>query len=144
MNKLINALSIVALALILSACYRSELNLPPGDAEAGRATFVLLQCNECHSMEGVQYAGSESHDINESLGGQTTKVKTYAELVTSIINPSHKLSRGDTGNTVTEDGTSMMRSYNETMTVEELTNLVTFLESKYEIWVPNDYQYPVP
>jgi hypothetical protein len=144
MNKLINALSIVAVVLVLSACNRSEFNLPPGNAEVGRATFVLLQCNECHSVEGVQYAGSGFHSINVSLGGQTTKVKTYTDLVTSIINPSHKISRGDTGSTVTEDGTSMMRSYNETMTVEELTNLVTFLESKYEVWVPNYYQYPAP
>jgi sulfur-oxidizing protein SoxX len=68
-------------------------------------------------------------------------VKTYADLVTSIINPSHKLSRGFDNNTVTTEGESQMRSYNEYMTVEELTDIVTFLESKYEIWVPTYYNY---
>tara|TARA_R110002110_G_scaffold77194_11_gene202882 strand:+ start:301 stop:690 length:390 start_codon:yes stop_codon:yes gene_type:complete len=129
---------------LLSGCNRSEFNLPPGDDEAGRATFVLLQCNECHAVEGVQYVGSDAHDIKVNLGGKTTRVKSYADLVTSIINPSHKLSRGTNNNTVTPEGDSMMRSYNEYMTVEELTDLVTFLESRYEIWVPTHYDYQTP
>lgn len=133
---------LVLLMLVLFAgCDNREFNLPQGDVEAGRATFALLQCNECHSVEGATYVGSNLHDINVYLGGKTTEVKTYADLVTSIINPSHRLSRGGVNNTTTPDGQSRMRNYNEFMTVEELTNLVTFLESRYEIWVPTTYGY---
>ena len=135
---------VIYMVLMLGACGRSQFNLPPGDAEAGRVTFILLQCNECHSVQGIQYAGSESHQINVQLGGKTTQVKTYADLVTSIIHPSHTLSRGHNPETITADGQSRMRTYNELMTVEELTNLVTFLESKYEVWVPTHYQYRAP
>jgi sulfur-oxidizing protein SoxX len=135
------AFFLVGLCIAISGCTNPDFNLPVGNEEAGRATFALLQCNECHSVEGVHYVGSEIHDINVKLGGPTTKVKTYADLVTSIINPSHKLSRGFDNNTVTTEGESQMRSYNEYMTVEELTDIVTFLESKYEIWVPTYYNY---
>lgn len=134
-------LFLVAWGLLISGCTNPDFNLPVGDVEAGRATFALLQCNECHSAEGVHYVGSNVHDINVRLGGPTTKVKTYADLVTSIINPSHKLSRGLNNNTVNAEGESEMRSYNEFMTVEELINLVTFLETRYEIWVPTYYDY---
>lgn len=131
---------VIAFLLSLVGCSQKEFNLPPGDAEAGRATFVLLQCNDCHSVEGVEYVGGG--DIDVRLGGKTTKVKSYADLVTSVINPSHKLSRGQDPSTVSSEGESTMRDYNEVMTVQELVNLVTFLQSKYEIWVPEHYTYP--
>ena len=138
--KIFNIVVLLVLVLI-SGCENREFNLPEGDIESGRATFVLLQCNECHTVADVVYVGSDQHDINVTLGGKTTRVKTYADLLTSIINPSHRLSRGNTSKTATAEGKSRMRSYNEFMTVEELTNLVTFLESRYEIWVPNNYVY---
>ena len=140
-KKLPRCLFVFLSLAMVTACNNREFNLPPGDVEAGRATFVLLQCNECHTVKGVPYMGSDHHEIKVSLGGKTTRVKSYADLVTSIINPSHRLSREGVNNTTTDDGQSRMQNYNEFMTVEELINLVTFLESRYEIWVPTTYDY---
>ncbi|MEM7366095.1 MAG: cytochrome C [Pseudomonadota bacterium] len=130
-----------SLCLLCVACNPQErgFNLPPGDANVGKANFVLLQCNECHSVGDVPYVGRK---LNVQLGGVSTRVKTYGDLVTSIINPSHKLSRGSDPVTQTETGESVMRNYNETLTVQELIDLVAFLQSEYEVWVPDYYSYP--
>ena len=61
-------------------------------------------------------------------GGKVTSIKTYAELVTSVINPSHKIAKGYASSSVQRAGTSLMRNYNDVMTVTELTDLVTFLQ----------------
>jgi hypothetical protein len=126
--------------LMLGACEQQDkgFNLPAGNAAQGKANFVLLQCNECHSVSDVAYVGKS---INVKLGGLTTQVKTYGDLVTSIINPSHKLSRGDDLTTRTADGTSAMRNYNDFLTVQELIDLVAFLQDEYELWVPEYYKY---
>lgn len=131
-----------ALCLLCIACNPQErgFNLPPGDAEVGKANFVLLQCNECHTVGDVPYVGKK---LNVELGGVSTRVRTYGDLVTSIINPSHKLSRGNDPATMTESGESVMRNYNETLTVQELIDLVAFLQGEYEVWVPDYYSYPV-
>ncbi|MEJ6705748.1 MAG: hypothetical protein QNL15_16300, partial [Pseudomonadales bacterium] len=74
--------------------------------------------------------------IRVNLGGKTTQIKTYGDLVTSIIHPSHKLSRRYNPETMTETGESTMRNYNDVMSVQELIDLVEFLQSQYEIWCP--------
>ena len=63
-----------------------------------------------------------------ALGGEVTRIQTYGELVTSIINPSHRLAEGYPVDTVSVDGKSRMRNYNDVMTVTELTDLVMFLQ----------------
>ena len=129
----------------MSACDTREFVLPPGDAAAGQATFVELGCNNCHSVtDKVAHEPTAEQSIHVKLGGTVTRVKTYPDLVTSIINPSHKLSRGANAMTVTEDGASKMPNHNETMTVQQLVDLTTFLEQTYQIWVPphNVYYYP--
>ena len=52
--------------------------LPEGNAEAGKRSFVELNCNQCHSVEGIQWAGSEAMgDVLVPLGGDVTSIKTY-------------------------------------------------------------------
>ena len=117
-------------------------NLPRGDAEQGRMTFILLQCSDCHSVSGVPWTGdSTGNKLNVTLGGKVTQIQTYDDLVTSIINPSHRLARGDSPGTTLENGESAMRNYNELMTVQELIDLVEFLQTKYEVWIPEYYTY---
>lgn len=120
--------------------------LPPGDAEAGKATFVELGCNGCHSIKGriERLPITTDADIHVVLGGEVTRVKTYGDLVTSIINPSHKLSRGNDSRTLTEDGDSLMPTYNSKMTVEQMLNLTTMLQQSYKVWVPNYAPYYFP
>ena len=61
-------------------------------------------------------------------------MKTYAELVTSVINPSHRIASGYSADELTDEaGDSKMRNYNDIMTVTDLIDLVAFLESHYEL-----------
>ena len=148
MRHLIFASTLTALTLASAGCEQQSKGfaLPPGDYDRGKASFVDLGCPACHSIEGVVSKLEAGGDpvIEVVLGGPVTRVKTYGDLVTSIINPSHKLSRGDTPVTVNDDGSSKMPYYNDVMTVQELVDVTTFLQGTYSVWVPeyNMYYYP--
>jgi len=58
-------------------------------------------------------------------------LKSYSELVTSVINPSHELIRHRRAEDVSQDGQSLMVVYNDVMTVSELSDIVAFLETRY-------------
>ena len=130
---------IVLCALLSSGCDRgpsstASLVLPEGDAAAGEAAFVGLHCNDCHSIAGREDLDNQHEPIMRvQLGGVTTHITTYGELVTSIINPSHKISRRYQKAPYARDGASEMRNYNDLMTVSQLNNLVTFLQAQYEL-----------
>jgi hypothetical protein len=110
-------------------------SLPEGNNEDGKLVLFKYQCLACHQIKGIE----PSPDLNNNpefsvrLGGKSTKVKTYADLLTSVINPSHKFARGYKLDTIQTDGVSKMTNYNDVMTVTELVNLVTFLQSNYEL-----------
>lgn len=129
--------AIVSIVLLLSACNPQArgFSLPPGDADRGRAAFVSLGCPQCHTVVGEPSLQVAEPQLQISLGGRTTRVKTYGDLVTSIINPSHRISATGPG-TTNADGTSAMRAYNDVMTVQQLVDLVTFLQDHYEIYIP--------
>jgi len=118
-------------------------SLPEGNVDKGRTTFIELECNACHSVGDIErVAGREGPDINIELGGRVTTVKTYGNLVTSVINPSHKTSRRYIKqNIATEGGELKMVVYNEIMTVQQLVDLVTYLESNYEVVPANRTEY---
>ena len=131
---------IISLAPFLAGCEGQSRGfaLPQGDKEAGAATFVLLNCNHCHSISGaIEKLPDGDANISYELGGEVTRIRTYGDLVTSIINPSHKLSRVN-AEYVTEEGQSRMRRYNDFMTVQELVDLTAYLESTYQL-VPPPY-----
>jgi L-cysteine S-thiosulfotransferase len=145
--------AILVYAAVLTACMpgpesASGFRLPDGDADRGLTAFTELQCHACHSVEGLelQYLGTSAADVK--LGGTVTRVKTYGELVTSIINPSHKLAPGYRADEVSVDGESLMTlaRLNDIMTVQQLIHLVAFLQARYEIvpprYDPYGYVYP--
>jgi len=102
-----------------------------------------MQCHQCHSLKGEQLPAIPDQDPPYvELGGQVTQVRTYGQLVTSIINPTHKLAVGYPKELVSEDGVSKMYNYNQFMTVQELTDIVMFLQPYYEVVVP-EFRYPI-
>ena len=105
---------------------------PDGDIEEGKTTFKRLACNSCHTVSDIEWVGG-SDSLNIKLGGKVSSLKSYGDLVTSVINPSHKIAGRYKYPTATEDGLSKMKNYNELMTVQELIDIVTFLQSEYEI-----------
>ena len=109
-------------------------SLPEGNVEAGQVVFINYQCLSCHTLEGVEQPDIvKDANISVKLGGKSTVVKTYAELVTSIINPSHKIATRYPIGMVKEEGKSKMTVFNDVMTVTELVDLVQFLQTKYEL-----------
>ena len=129
---------------LLAACdpQARGFSLPSGDAEQGRNAFVELGCRACHRVVDDETLGTINPEagLQIDLGGRTTRVKTYGDLVTSIINPSHRISTIGP-NTTDADGNSTMLVYNDVMTVTQLIDLVTFLQESYEIYIPQT-QFP--
>jgi hypothetical protein len=108
--------------------------LPDGDAAQGKAEFVAFRCYDCHSIVEVDLPErEESEQTIVALGGEVSRIKTYGELVTSIINPSHRLAKGFAPEEVAEDGESKMTNYNDAITVSQLIDLVAFLQSHYKL-----------
>jgi sulfur-oxidizing protein SoxX len=134
-------LLLVLLTLGLFACKSGPespkgFSLPEGDIAKGEATFMKYQCLACHTLEGVEDESMiKVFEQPVRLGGRSSIVKTYAQLVTSIINPSHKLAPRSINfeSVVTEDGFSKMQVFNDVMTVTELVNIVAFLQPKYNV-----------
>jgi hypothetical protein len=144
---------IVALTGLLSLSACDDMNavgftLPRGDEAAGERTFVEMACNDCHSVVGRDELRADATPyMDVALGGPTERIRTYGQLVTAIINPSHRIAEGYQGEPFVVDGVSQMQNYNDALTVTQLINLVTFLEAQYELvplsgteYVP--YEYP--
>lgn len=142
----LSAICFVAI-MTLGGCDRDLMSergfsLPEGDTTAGREAFLYMQCNQCHTIKGLELPTIPEAEPYVELGGTVTKVKTYGELVTSIINPSHKLADGYAKGVVSEDGVSNMYVYNRHMTVQELIDLVMFLQPHYDVIAPS-FEYRV-
>ena len=147
--KLISMLTVLAVAVAcLSGCERDRMSergfsLPEGDPVAGRDTFIYMQCHQCHTVKGETFPALPGLDPPYvELGGSVTRVKSYGELVTAIINPSHKLASGYAVEVVSEEGESNMYIYNQYMTIQELVDLVMYLQPYYDVVVPR-YDYRV-
>jgi sulfur-oxidizing protein SoxX len=117
--------------------------LPDGDVERGKAQYIALQCNACHENQYVpQLVSDTPAPISVVLGGQSARIRTYGELVTSIINPSHRIAHRFSKVVADESG-SLMTNYNSMMTVSELIDLVAFVQSSYELPPLQTTAYPV-
>jgi sulfur-oxidizing protein SoxX len=129
----------VMLCLIacLAGCAKQDdmgYTLPPGNAERGQAAFITFRCFDCHRVQGVELPLAEQSDqAVVELGGNANRAKTYGELVTGIINPSHNLAKGYTPSLVAQEGKSRMTVYNDVMTVSQLIDIVAFLQAHYEL-----------
>lgn len=115
--------------------------LPDGDPEIGRQVFASQSCTDCHRVAGEDLGESDpSGPVSITLGGRTTRVRSYGELVTSVINPSHRIAPNRGPEAVTPQGDSVMPNYNSVLTVQELVDIVAFLQGTYEV-VPPAYEY---
>ena len=142
MRFALRAFVALTLGSALSACDSvpsGGLVLPEGDASEGRELFVDFHCHSCHVVRGVELPSAEfEREHQVSLGGQ--RAKTYADLVTSVINPSHRVSRRYR-DADSEEQASPMAVYNDVMTVGELVDIVAFLQEQYEVQSVPRYRY---
>lgn len=149
MKRQIVGMSGLVLTMALAGCVPGPTSgkgftLPAGDVERGRTAFVELKCHACHSVDGVELPEVEA-ELKPAvrLGGKVPRISTYGELVTSVINPSHKLASGYAAEAVSTDGQSKMTNYNAALTVQQLIDIVAFLQSRYELQPYEPTQYPI-
>ena len=70
------------------------------------------------------------------LGGPVHGIVADGELVTSIINPSHRISARYELAAVKTGSLSRMGDFTEGMSVRELADLVAYLQSRYIVVAP--------
>jgi L-cysteine S-thiosulfotransferase len=149
MHRVLNLWAGTALLAVVTGCNMAAtssqaFNLPEGDAGNGRNAFVSLECTACHKVRDLDLPAPQTQGpVMVVLGGGVTRVKSYGELVTSIINPSHRLARGFPADDTGRGGESPMAVYNDVMTVTQLIDLVAFLQSQYDVVPRPGYRYPV-
>lgn len=141
---------LVALAVLTAACdfnlkSTRRFRLPQGNAERGRAAFVALNCTGCHTVSGVDLPKpTVEPGAVVVLGGEVARLRTYGDLLTSIIHPTHSLSEKMPAAAAKAGGTSPMPVVNDRMTVSQMVDLVTFLQPRYiQLPAPVEWYYPL-
>ena len=131
----------LAFILIFCGCathpdYANDFRFPInwGNIDAGRQAFIDLQCHQCHKINGVElpaYTGDSPLQLE--LGGEIHYAKTYADLVTSIINPGHVVSEKylEVLPESQRRGARTIMPFRDAMTVRQMVDIVTFLNSRY-------------
>ena len=98
---------------------------PKGDPAKGRQVFSKLECYSCHEVKGETFpAPREKGKIGPELSmmGPLHEAEYFAE---AIINPGAVIEKGKGYQAA--DGSSKMPSFNDSLTVQELIDLVAFL-----------------
>lgn len=137
-----NGFGVALLAAALAACVNSPrssagFRLPRGDAAQGRVAFTELRCHTCHQVAGVDLpAPTAEPAVPVKLGGVVAAFRGDGELVTAIINPSHRLVAGHEKSLVRSGSLSRMGDFTEAMTVRQLVDVVAFLQSTYDVQPP--------
>ena len=123
--------------LMMSACSDQDRSvrgfiLPQGDVELGKATFVAIGCPKCHTVAGANIEQPSGEQFHIELGGEQTRVKHYGDLLTSVVNPDHKVPKAYQVNKETgKSNSSPMPKFTDRMTVDQLVNIVEFLHASY-------------
>ena len=73
----------------------------------------MIGCVGCHVVVDAELPEPpEAGPVRVLLGSRTGRTMSYGQLVTSIVNPSHRLSRRYRRDEVSHKGESLMTSYN--------------------------------
>lgn len=140
------AATVMALATFGAGCTQYSTFAFPveqGSIDAGRQDFIDLGCIACHTVAGVQLPRLGAAPPLLELGGETSRVKAYSELVTSIINPNHDIAEryAEARRRQGLPAATSPMPFIQTMTVRQLIDIVAFLDSRYvlvEDYVPAD------
>jgi mono/diheme cytochrome c family protein len=103
-----------------------KFTLPKGNPAKGREVFEKLECYSCHQVAGERFpAPNDAARVGPELASMASHhpAEFFAE---SIVNPSAVVDdRAWRG----ADGSSKMPSYNDTITVQELIDVVAYLKA---------------
>ncbi len=94
-----------------------KFGLPTGDPAKGREVFAKLECYKCHEVKGETFPSTaDTENVGPELSAMAPlhDAEYFAE---SIVNPRKAVEKGK------------MPSFNDSMTVQELVDLVAYLKS---------------
>jgi hypothetical protein len=137
--RLIAAAMVLAGAVLQASCAINPTFAFPveeGSISAGRQAFIDHQCTRCHTVAGERLPEPpNAASPRFELGGETSQVKAYSDIVTSIINPNHRISdrfvEDVLRQTLPPSESPMPLPNLDTMTVKQLIDLVAYLDSRY-------------
>lgn len=133
---------LAGLTLLLLGCEAGPkssagFRLPDGDPAKGRQVVADMKCYVCHSVAGGELpVPTADPPVPVVLGGEVPYAKTDGELVTAIINPSHKITPALRTEQVKSGDMSRMPDVGELMTVRQMIDLIAFLQSRYTVIRP--------
>ena len=112
----------------------SGFRLPPaGNVERGKTAFLALGCHTCHAVFGSDLPHPTIQPpVPVVLGGPVSRPPSDGYLVTSIIYPSYQLPRYPASEIVA-GGRSRMPDYADRITVQQLTDIVEFVQAHYKV-----------
>ncbi len=104
--------------------------LPHGAVTRGEAAFRDLWCHSCHTVKGHETifpAPTAQPPVPVVLGDEPRR-RTRMDRIQSIVNPSHRIDPAYQRELVASGKLSRMGDYNETLTLQQLSDLVEFLD----------------
>jgi len=109
-----------------------KFRLPEGSPVAGRTVFIKMECFRCHSIKGEKLPDVDrgATDVGPELTGIGSEHHPPEYLSESIVNPNRVILVGP--GYAAPDGSSVMPSYSDLMTVQELIDLTAYLDSLKE------------
>lgn len=143
-KTLFTAALVILGTTLLGACrtypdYANDFRFPilQGDVARGQEAFVAMGCHMCHTVDGIELAdNARLRPVTVNLGGDLIFAKTYGDLVTSILNPSHVISEEylqQLPRTERSATSSSPMYVNPDMKVTQLIDIVAFLNSRYRL-----------
>ncbi len=110
------------------------------DSSRGKAALLEFECNRCHEVTGADLPRPAVQRI--VLGGSVIHMPSDGYLVTAIINPTYHAGRYPNARPGS-DGLLPMPYYAERMTVQQLTDIVCYLRTRYSLSpMPVRSEYP--
>ncbi|MEB3323593.1 MAG: c-type cytochrome [Synechococcaceae cyanobacterium] len=112
--------------------------LPAGDASRGLTVLVEMRCTACHRVRGHGElpAPTVEPPVPIVLGETWGHPWTDGELVTAIIHPSFRITSRYPAETVRAGNLSRMGEYADVMTVQDLVDVVSFLQALHQSEAP--------
>ena len=106
----------------------SDIALPPGEVERGKAAFRSLSCHTCHAVSGHDFPAPSVKPPVLVVLGTEDHAPGRRELVESILRPTHRIYSGVDHTLVQTNDISRMPDFSDVLTVRQLSDLVAFLE----------------
>lgn len=131
------AIALATLGLLAAGCEKNlkstrAFALPAGDIANGKTAFVTLKCTRCHTVAGVELPPPpEPTKPTLVLGGAVVQLRTYGDLLTAIIHPGYTRSETLPMTQWRAKTPPPMRPVNDVMTVQQMIDLVAFLQPRY-------------